>query len=77
MANPKKLNLLGLEPGTVSAVSPPVWGMHHLVSKRLLNFDEVSTNSGKKNGYYRFEPSILLKAEKVNIGDFEEEYMDK
>lgn len=77
LADPETLNHLGLEPGTVSAVRPPVWGMHHLVSKRLLNLDEISTNSGNKNGYYRFEPSLLLKAEKVNIGDFEEEYMDE
>ena len=77
LADPKTLAELGLEPGTVSAVSPPIWSMHHLVSKRLLNLDEVSTNSGNKTGYYRFEPSLLLKAKKVNIGDFEEEYMDE
>ena len=77
LADPETLDQLGLGPGTVSAVRPPVWGMHHLVSKRLLNLDEISTNSGNKNGYYRFEPSLLLKAEKVNIGDFEEEYIDE
>lgn len=71
LAAPEILAELGLKPGTVSAVCAPVWDMPHLVSMRLLNIDEVSTNSGKKDGYYRFEPSLLLKAENVKIGDFE------
>ena len=75
MAGPKTLAKLGLEPGTVSAVSAPVWDMPHLISKRLMNLNEVSTNSHNKKGYYRFEPSLLLKAKEVMIGDFEEEYM--
>jgi len=64
---------LRLEPGTVSTVRPPVWGMPHLVSKRLLKLEFISTNSGHKKGFYRFPPSLLLEAEKVMIGDFEEE----
>jgi prolyl-tRNA editing enzyme YbaK/EbsC (Cys-tRNA(Pro) deacylase) len=73
LASPEKLNELGLDPGTVSAVRAPVWDMPHLVSKRLLNLDEISTNNGSKKGFYRFPPSLLLKAETVMIGDFEEE----
>ena len=77
LAGPETLAKLGLEPGTVSAVSAPVWDMPHLISKRLMNLNEVSTNSHNKKGYYRFEPSLLLKAKEVMIGDFEEEYMDE
>jgi prolyl-tRNA editing enzyme YbaK/EbsC (Cys-tRNA(Pro) deacylase) len=77
LADLETLAQLGLEPGTVSTVRAPVWDMPHLLSKRLLNLDEISTNSGNKKGYYRFEPSLLLKAENVMIGDFEEDYMDK
>ena len=77
LADPKTLAQLGLEPCTVSAVRAPVWDMPHLIDKRLLNLDEVSTNSGNKKGYYKFKPSLLLKAEKKMIGDFQEEYMDE
>ncbi|MCD4784652.1 MAG: nucleotide-binding protein [Candidatus Eremiobacteraeota bacterium] len=76
LASPEELNELGLEPGTVSTVRSPVWDLPHLVSKRLLNLDLLSTNSGNKKGFYRFPPSLLLEAETVMIGDFEEEYMD-
>lgn len=72
LASQETLSQLGLEPGTVSTVRAPVWDMPHLVSRRLLKLSEVSTNSGHKKGYYRFDPSILLKAEKVLTGDFEE-----
>lgn len=77
LAGPETLAKLGLEPGTVSAVSAPVWDMPHLVSKRLMNLNEVSTNSHNKKGYYLFEPSLLLKAKEVMVGDFEEEYMNE
>ena len=73
MATPETLAKLKLEPGTISTVHAPIWDMLHLVSKRLLKIDEVSTNSGNKDGYYRFKPSILLKAKNVKIGDFENE----
>jgi len=76
LASPEELNKLGLEIGTVSAVRAPVWDMPHLLSKRLLNLDEISTNNGSKKGFYRFPPSLLLKAKTVMIGDFEEECMD-
>jgi len=72
LAGHETLTQLGLEIGTVSAVRAPVWDMQHLISRRLLNLSEVSTNSGNKKGYYRFEPLLLLKAEHL-IGDFEEE----
>ena len=77
LAGPETLAKLGLEPGTVSAVSAPVWDMPHLVSKRLMNLNEVSTNSHNKKGYYLFEPSLLLKAKEVMVGDFEEEYVNE
>lgn len=74
LAATETLAQLGLEPGTVSAVRDPVWDMPHLVSRRLLKFNEVSTNSGHRKGYYRFDPLLLLEAEKVIIGDFEKEH---
>ena len=76
LATPETLAELGLKAGIVSAVRAPVWDMPHLISKRLLNLGEVSTNSGNKKGYYRFEPSLLLKAKKHLIGDFEEKYTE-
>jgi prolyl-tRNA editing enzyme YbaK/EbsC (Cys-tRNA(Pro) deacylase) len=77
MASIEELAQLGLEQGTVSAVRDPVWNMPHLVSRRLLKLNEVSTNSGNKKGYYRFNPLLLLEAEDVMIGDFEKDYSNE
>ena len=74
LADIETLKELELEPGTVSAVCPPIWDMAHIISRRLLSLDEVSTNSGDKRGFYRFSPFLLLEAKKVMIGDFEENY---
>lgn len=71
LADPEDLLELGLSPGTVSAVLDPVWSMPHLVSRRLLNLSEVMTNNGTKTGYFAFEPTVLVEANDVIVGDFE------
>lgn len=71
MVSGKVLASLGLEDGTVSAVCSPVWEMPHLISRRVLSFDFVSTNTGNKKEFFNFSPSILMDAESVMLGDFE------
>lgn len=71
MANSDDIESLGLEPGTVSAVSSPVWEMPHLISKRLLSFDFVSTNALSKRKFVKFPPSLLMEADSVMLGEFE------
>lgn len=45
--------------------------MRHLVSRRLLTLAEITTNDGTRTGYFRFAPSVLLRAADVMLGDFE------
>jgi len=71
LATPEELRSLGLMPGTVCAVKDPIWSLPHLVSKRVLEMEMVSTNNGTHRGFYRFHPSVLLEAESVMIGEFE------
>lgn len=72
LASYEELNSLGLSPGTVSAVLEPVWSLPHLISRRLLNQKYVSTNNGTLQGYFKFDPKILLSTSINKIGDFEE-----
>ncbi len=67
---------IGLQPGTVCAVKDPVWNMPHLVTRRVLSKDMVSTNDGTHRGFYRFHPTVLLEADSVMVGDFEQEPAD-
>ncbi|MBK8256215.1 MAG: nucleotide-binding protein [Polyangiaceae bacterium] len=76
LASDKDLRTFGLMPGTVCAVKDPVWSMPHLISRRLLKMDFVSTNNGTHRGFYRFHPSILLEAKSVMIGQFESQPAD-
>ncbi|HEY6350046.1 MAG TPA: TIR domain-containing protein [Candidatus Angelobacter sp.] len=71
LASPDEIKALGLSPGTVCAVKAPVWDMPMLVSKRLLTLSFLSTNDGTLRGFYKFEPSVLLQAHHVMLGDFE------
>jgi prolyl-tRNA editing enzyme YbaK/EbsC (Cys-tRNA(Pro) deacylase) len=71
LASADELKALGLSPGTVCAVRNPVWEMPLLVSRRLLRLSYVSTNNGTLRGFYKFEPTILLTARSVMLGDFE------
>lgn len=71
MADLEDIESLGLEPGTISAVSTPVWEMPHLISKRVLSFEFVSTNARSKKEFVNFPPSLLMEAESVMLGDFE------
>jgi prolyl-tRNA editing enzyme YbaK/EbsC (Cys-tRNA(Pro) deacylase) len=63
---------IGLQPGTVCAVKDPVWSMPHLITRRVLSKDMVSTNDGTQRGFFRFHPTVLLEADSVMIGDFEQ-----
>lgn len=71
LANEEVLRSLNLSRGIVSAVLEPVWSLPHLVSRSVLALDYVTTNNGTLKGYLRFSPSLLLKAKRVRIGDFE------
>ncbi len=77
LADPEDLYKFGenhntnITAGTVCAVLNPVWSMHHLISRRLLSLEYVTTNNGTKTAFFKFEPWILLKARSVLEGDFE------
>lgn len=71
LADPEDLLSLRMSPGTVSAVFDPVWSMPHLISRRVLDLREVMTNNGTRTGYVAFDPSLLLQAKSVVVGDFE------
>ena len=71
LATPQEVRALGLSPGTVCAVKDPTWSLPHLISRRVLTLDMVSTNNGTRRGFYRFHPAILMEAESVMIGEFE------
>ena len=71
IADPENIAKIGLESGTVSAVLEPVWSMPHLISKRLLSLNYVTTNNRTKIGYFKFDPSVLLDASVKFVGDFE------
>jgi len=66
-----ELYKLELSPGTVSAILNPVWEMPHLISKRVLAQDFVTTNNGTRKQYFKFDPVILLEANKKLVGQFE------
>jgi len=69
----EELTGMGLSRGTVSALLEPVWSLPHLVSRSVLYLEYVTTNNKTLKGYFRFDPKILLKAESIMIGDFEQE----
>lgn len=71
LATPNELASFGLRPGTVCALKDPVWSLPHLISKRVLQMDMISTNNGTQRGFYRFHPSVLLEADSVMLGEFE------
>lgn len=71
LADPEELHSIGITAGTACAILNPVWSLPHLVSRRLLSLDYVTTNNGTKTGYYKFEPWKLLKAKSALDGDFE------
>lgn len=73
VADPEKINRIGLRAGTVCPVLPPVWEMSHILSKRLLTLDFVMTNNGTKTGYFTFDPVILTNANSIIIGNIEKE----
>jgi len=72
LAEASTLAEIGLQPGTVCAVKDPVWSMPHLITRRILSKDMVSTNNGTHRGFYRFHPTVLLEADSVTLGDFEQ-----
>ena len=70
LASVERLGVLGLTPGTISAVLEPVWSMRHLVDNGVLMLDFVSTNNGTPMGYFFFQPSLLKEALQIEIGNF-------
>ncbi len=71
LADPEDLAKIGITAGTVSAVLDPVWSMPHLITKRVLTLDFVTTNNGTKTAYFNFDPIILLKSSKYLMGEYE------
>jgi len=70
MASRKKMDELGVVPGTVSPVFEPLWSMKHLIDLRVMQNEYVSTNNGTLNNYITFSPKVLLQADSVIVGDF-------
>jgi len=71
LADKEDLAKLGVTAGTVSAVLEPVWSLPHLISKRLLTLNYVSTNNGTKTGYFKFDPVLLMQSKNFILGEFE------
>jgi prolyl-tRNA editing enzyme YbaK/EbsC (Cys-tRNA(Pro) deacylase) len=65
-----ELAKIGLAPGIVCPILDPIWSLPHLVSSSVLDLEFISTNSGDKSHYFTFEPTLLLKAREVSVGDF-------
>ncbi len=70
LCSPKELFDLGLSQGTVCPIIEPTWGLHHLISRHILNLKIVSTNNGTRTGYYIFSPKILLLTKAHEVGLF-------
>lgn len=66
-----RIEALGMGHGTISAVLNPVWSMPHLVSERVFESSEVTTNNGTPSGYYSFSPEVFRSARHISVGDFE------
>lgn len=49
----------------------PVWSMPQLISRRLLDVPEMMTNNGTRTAYFVFDPTMLVEAPDVVVGDFE------
>jgi hypothetical protein len=73
MLSLREMNDVGLTPGTVCPVLPPVWDMLQLLSSAVLDLEFVSTNNGTLTGYFVFGPQLLLRLPNVQLGDFEAE----
>jgi len=71
IAAPEELYKMELSPGTVSAILEPVWSLPHLISKRVLAQDYVTTNNGTRRQYYKFDPIILLDSADYIMGHFD------
>jgi prolyl-tRNA editing enzyme YbaK/EbsC (Cys-tRNA(Pro) deacylase) len=62
---------IDLTPGTVCPFLPPVWYMRQLLSSALLDLEFVTTNNRTLNGYFLFDPQLLLQVPQVEVGNFE------
>lgn len=71
LASPEELSALGLSPGIVCAVKAPTWDLPHLVSRRVMQMEYVSTNNGTHRGFYRFHPAVFYDADSLVVGEFE------
>jgi len=71
IAPPEEIFKMELSAGTVSAVLEPVWSLPHLISKRVLTQDFVTTNNGTRSQYFKFDPVELLDSLDYLIGQFE------
>lgn len=61
MASLEQLATLGLRPGTVCAIKDPIWSLPHLISKRVLQADTISTNSGTQRAFIDFTQVSFLR----------------
>ena len=71
MLSPVEMVSIELTPGTVCPFLPPVWNMHQLLSSAVLDLEFATTNNGRQDGYFLFEPQLLLKVPNVEVGNFE------
>jgi prolyl-tRNA editing enzyme YbaK/EbsC (Cys-tRNA(Pro) deacylase) len=71
LVSPEILEEMGLAPGTVCPFLPPIWDMPQLVSREVLSLEYVTTNNGTLNGFFRVDPRLLLRAPRIQAGDFE------
>lgn len=70
LASEDTLSEVGVRPGTVCPILEPCWSLPHLVDERVLSSDIVTTNNGSLNGYFVFDPTVLLESYSVTRGMF-------
>lgn len=70
LASPKELADLGLIPGAICPIIEPIWDFNHFISKHVLSLKYVSTNDGTRDGYYTFNPRVLLLSNNYKLGIF-------
>ena len=65
-----KLSSLDIVYGTVCPFLDNIWFLPHLISQDIFKQKKVSTNNGKLNQYFFFNPMILKQHPNHVLGDF-------
>jgi prolyl-tRNA editing enzyme YbaK/EbsC (Cys-tRNA(Pro) deacylase) len=70
LAHPEELRDRNLSRGAVCAILDPVWSFYHLIDRKVMALEFVTTNNGTTTGCFRFDPTILRLASSYTVVDF-------